>query len=82
MRKLQLFLGLILAIGAFVGVLLFGQATQPPVYDVAVVVKEIPAFTTLSADLFATDSQSVSSAVAVESPAATGASNMAMPCLA
>ena len=64
MRKLQLFLGLILAVGAFVGVLLLGQATQPPVYDVAVVVKEIPAFTALTPDLFATDSQSVSSAVA------------------
>jgi hypothetical protein len=64
MRKLQLFLGLILAAGAFVGVLLIGQATQPQLYDVAVVVKEIPAFTTLTPDLFATDSQSVSAAVA------------------
>ena len=64
MRKLQLFLGLILAAGAFVGVLLIGQATQPQLYDVAVVVKEIPAFTTLTPDLFATDSQSMSAAVA------------------
>jgi hypothetical protein len=64
MRKIQLFLGLILAAGAFVGVLLVGQATQPPVYDVAVVMKEIPAFTALTQDMFATDSQSVSPAVA------------------
>jgi hypothetical protein len=64
MRKLQLFLGMLLAVGAFVGVLLIGQMTQPPVYDVAVVTAEIPAFTPLSQDMLAIDSQSVSAAVA------------------
>ena len=64
MRKLQLFLGLILAVAAFGGVLLIGQLNQPPVYDVAVVMRELPAFTTLTSDLFGTDTQSVSAAVA------------------
>ena len=64
MRKIQLFLGLILAVAAFGGVLLIGQLNQPPVYDVAVVMRELPAFTTLTGDLFGTDTQSVSAAVA------------------
>lgn len=66
MRKIQLVLGLILAAGAFVGVLVIGQATQPPMYDVAVVTAEVPAFTALTSDLFGTDSQSVSPAVAAK----------------
>lgn len=66
MRKIQLVLGLILAAGAFVGVLVLGQATQPPVYDVVVVMTEVPAFTALTPDLFGTDSQSVSPAVAAK----------------
>jgi len=64
MRKIQLFLGLILAVAAFGGVLLIGQLNQPPVYDVAVVMRELPAFTALTSDLFGTDTQSVSAAVA------------------
>lgn len=64
MRKIQLFLGLILAVAAFGGVLLIGQLNQPPVYDVAVVMRELPAFTALTGDLFGTDTQSVSAAVA------------------
>jgi hypothetical protein len=66
MRKLQLLLGILLAVAAFAGVLLLGQATQPPVYDVAVVVQEIPAFTGLTPAMFAADSQSVSAAVAAK----------------
>ena len=64
MRKIQLFLGLILAVAAFGGVLLIGQLNQPPVYDVAVVMRELPAFTALTGELFGTDTQSVSAAVA------------------
>jgi hypothetical protein len=64
MRKIQLFLGLILAVAGFGGVLLIGQLNQPPVYDVAVVMRELPAFTALTGDLFGTDTQSVSAAVA------------------
>ncbi len=60
MRTIQLFLGLILAVAAFGGVLLIGQLNQPPVYDVAVVMRELPAFTALTSDLFGTDTQSVS----------------------
>ncbi len=64
MRKIQLFLGLLLAVGAFVAVLFIGQLSQPATYDVAVVSGSVPAFTALTPDLFLIDSQSVSQVVA------------------
>ncbi|HKZ86630.1 MAG TPA: hypothetical protein VJ793_23610 [Anaerolineae bacterium] len=64
MRKIQLFLGLLLAAGAFVAVLFLGQLTAPVTYDVAVVANSVPAFTALTPDMFLIDTQSVSPAVA------------------
>ncbi len=64
MRKVQVLLGLILAIGAFVGVVVFNRITTPPTYDVVVAVKEVPPFTTLEQSLVAVDTQSVSPAIA------------------
>ncbi len=64
MRKLQLLLGIILAVGAFIAVLVVGRMSQPALFDVAVVVQEVPAFTPLTADLVTLDAQSVSPAVA------------------
>ncbi len=64
MRKIQLLLGLLLAVGAFVGVLFLGQLTQPVTYDVAVVANSIPPFTALTPEMFLVDTQSVSPAVA------------------
>jgi hypothetical protein len=63
-KRLQIFLGLGLVVATFVGVLLFAQASQLPTYEVAVVIKEVPAYTPLAADMLAVDSQSVSAAVA------------------
>lgn len=64
MRRLQLLLGIVLAVGAIAGVLFVGWLTQPPTYDVVVVIQEVPAFTELSDDLVALDTQSLSAAVA------------------
>jgi hypothetical protein len=64
MRKIQLFLGLLLAAGAFVAVLFIGQLTQPVVYDVAVVANTVAPFTPLTPEMFLIDTQSVSPAVA------------------
>ena len=64
MKKVSLFLGIVLAVAAFAGVILLGQLMQPPTYDVAVAIKEIPPFTPLTADLVSIDTQSVSPAIA------------------
>ncbi len=64
MRKLQIVIGLLLAIIAFVAVIVVGRLTQPPQCAVAVVVKDVPAFTIMSADMVAIDSWSMSPAVA------------------
>ncbi len=64
MRKLQLLLGIVLAVGAFIAVLAVGRAAQPVTFDVAVVVQEVPAFTPLTRDLVTLDTQAVSAVVA------------------
>jgi hypothetical protein len=64
MRRLQLFVGLILATGAFALVFLIGQLSQAPKYEVAVVVQEIPAYTLMTEDMIVIDSQSVSAMIA------------------
>jgi hypothetical protein len=64
MRKLQLLLGIVLAVGAFLGVLFVGRAAQPVTFDVAVVIQEVPAFTPLTPDLVTLDAQAVSAVVA------------------
>ena len=63
-RKIQILIGLVLMIVVFGAVLLIAQRSQPQTYDVAVVMKDIPAYTPLTTDMLATDSQSVSAAVA------------------
>lgn len=64
MRKVQVLLGLSLAIAAFVGVVIFNRLTTPPTYEVVVAVKEVPPFTTLTKEMVAVDTQSVSPAIA------------------
>jgi hypothetical protein len=64
MRKLQLLIGIVLAVGAFVAVLCVGRLSQPTTYDVVIVVAEVPAFTPLASDLVSVDTQAVSPAVA------------------
>jgi hypothetical protein len=64
MRRLQLLLGIVLAVGAFTAVLFLGQAGQPPLYDVTVVIQEVSAFTPLNEVPTAPDSQSLSAVVA------------------
>jgi len=64
MKKVSLFLGIVLAVAAFAGVILLGQLMQPPTYDVAVAIKEVPPFTPLTVDLVSLDTQSVSPAIA------------------
>lgn len=64
MRKLQLLIGLLLAAGAFVAVLFIGRLSQPVLYDIVVIISEVPAFTRLTPDMAAVDSWSMSDAVA------------------
>ena len=64
MRRLQLLLGIILAVGAGVGVFFFGQLNQPPVFDVVIAIAEVPAFSEIDPGSVSVDAQSVSSAVA------------------
>jgi hypothetical protein len=64
MRKVQVLLGLSLAIAAFVGVVMVSRLTTPPTYDVVVAIKEVPPFTALEQNMLAVDTQSVSPAIA------------------
>ena len=64
MRKVQVLLGLSLAIAAFVGVVIVSRLTTPPTYDVVVAIKEVPPFTALEQNMLAVDTQSVSPAIA------------------
>jgi hypothetical protein len=63
-RSLKLILGIVLAVAAFVGVILVGTLTQPPTYEVAVVVDNLAPFTRVTPDKVQIDVQSLSSAVA------------------
>ncbi len=64
MRKLQLLIGVVLAVVAGLGVLFVGRMNQPPEYQVVVAADEIPAFSQIDADDVAIDVQSVSATVA------------------
>lgn len=64
MRRIQILVGILLAAVAFAGVLLLGRLSQPTFYEIAVVVKDVPAFTPLQEDMVAIDTWSVSPAVA------------------
>ncbi|MCP3957255.1 MAG: hypothetical protein GY719_05330 [bacterium] len=64
MRKLQLLIGVVLAVAAGLGVLVVGKLNQPPEYQVVVAADEIPAFSQIDADNVAIDVQSVSATVA------------------
>ncbi len=76
MRKLSTLIGLILAVAGFVAVIVVGQMLQPPTYDVVVVVQEVPAFTALTSDQLAVDTQSVSPAIAAKHIGADELSNL------
>ena len=76
MRKLSTLIGLILAVLGFVAVVVVGQLTQPPTYDVVVVVQEIPAFTDLKTDQLAVDTQSLSPAIAAKYVSADELTNL------
>ena len=64
MRKVGLVLGIGMMIAAFVAVVLVSRLLTPPTYEVVVAVKEVPPFTTLTKDMVAVDTQSVSPAIA------------------
>ncbi len=63
-RMLKLALGIVLAVAAFAGVILVGNLSQPPTYQVAVVVAEVAPFSQLSVNEVQVDTQSLSAAVA------------------
>lgn len=65
-RKLSLVLGIVLAVGAFVGVLLIGSMANPSPYHVVVAIKEIQPGEVLAPDLVGVDPQVVSPQVAEE----------------
>lgn len=62
-RSVQLVLGILLAVLAFAGVMVFNTITRPPTFDVAVVVVNVSPFTPLTAEMVQIDSQVVSDAV-------------------
>lgn len=64
MRKIQLVIGIVLALGAFFGITMWNKVNQPPTYTVAVVVEQVPAYTPLSPDFISLDTQTLSPAVA------------------
>lgn len=64
MRKIQLLVGIVLAVAAGLGVLFVGRLNQPPEYQVVVAADEIPAFSRIDAGDVAVDVQSVSPKVA------------------
>lgn len=66
MRKLQIIIGLLLAVVAGVAVVAGSVLLRPPQYGVVVVVKEVPAFTRLEPDMAAIDNWSMSPAVAAK----------------
>jgi len=66
MRKIQIAIGLLLAVVAVVAVLVLGRLSQPPLYEVVIAVKEIPAFTPLTRDMVAVDAWGMSPAVAAK----------------
>jgi hypothetical protein len=66
MRKIQIAVGVLLAAMAVVAVLVLGRLSQPPLYEVVIAVKEIPAFTPLTRDMVAVDAWGMSPAVAAK----------------
>ena len=64
MRKLQLLIGVLLAVAGVVGVIVLGRMSQPTTYQVVIATTEIPAYTPISAGDVGVDTQSVSAAVA------------------
>lgn len=64
MRKLQILLGLALAVVAVVAVLFLGRLNKPVTFEVVVAREEIPAYTELSGDAVTVDTQSLNPAVA------------------
>ncbi|HEC36469.1 MAG TPA: hypothetical protein ENI39_08050 [Anaerolineae bacterium] len=65
-RKLSLALGILLAVGAFVGVLLLGSVVNPSPYHVVVAITEIQPGTVLEEGMVGIDAQVVSPQVAGE----------------
>jgi hypothetical protein len=64
MRKLQLLVGIVLALAAAAGVFFVGKMTQPPTFDVVIAVDQIPPFAVLGEGDVSVDTQSVSPRVA------------------
>ncbi|MBU0492907.1 MAG: hypothetical protein KKA73_13910 [Chloroflexi bacterium] len=52
-------IGVLVVIGTFIGILFFLQSQQPPTHRVLVAAQDIPAYTTLTADLVAVDEQMI-----------------------
>lgn len=65
-RRLSLIVGILLAGGAFVGLLLLGSVLNPPPYHVVVVIKDVQPGEILARDMVGIDAQVVSPRVAQE----------------
>ena len=65
-RSVTFTVGLLLALGAFVALLLFGTVFNPPPHPIVIARTEIPAFTTLSSDALAVDAQTMNADVAAQ----------------
>lgn len=65
MRRSSTFVvGILLAVGAFAALLMLGTVFNPPPYQVVIARADIPAYSNLSVDLLALDSQTMSGQVA------------------
>ncbi len=64
LRSSTFIIGILLAVGAFVALLLLGTVLNPPPYQVVVARADIPAYSRITSDLLALDSQTMSREVA------------------
>ena len=64
LRSSTFIIGILLAVGAFAALLLLGTMFNPPPYQVVIASANIPAYSNLTGDLLALDSQTMSDQVA------------------
>lgn len=65
-RSTTFVVGILLAIGAFLALVLLGTLFNPPPHQIVIARGDIPAFTTLSPDVLVTDAQTMNADVAAQ----------------
>jgi len=65
-RSTTFIVDILLAVGAFIALLLLGSVLNPPPHQIVIARADIPAYTTLSPDVLATDAQTMNFDVAAQ----------------